>query len=74
MSEVKDENLIAFTVSKTMGWSIPFGRLYTLYRIHNGDSHVDAFDLCLASPIISEKDKPRHQALIVTDFFKELFS
>lgn len=74
MNKMKDENLIAFNVSKTMGWSVPFGRLYTLYRIHSGMSHADALNMSLSSPIIGERDKPIDQNLIFTDLFEKEFS
>lgn len=74
MNKMKDENVIAFIVSKTMGWSIPFGRLYTLYRIHSNMCHVDAVNMSLSSPIISEKDKPIVDNLIFTDLFEKEFS
>lgn len=74
MEKSEDLNLIAFNVSKVMNWSVPFGRLYSMYRLYSGLSHLEAFDKSLASPIISEMDKPTSQDFSINDLFEKEFS
>lgn len=74
MNKSEDLNLIAFNVSKAMNWSVPFGRLYSMYRLYSGMCHADALNMCMASPIIGEADKPLKQSLIYVDLFEEEFS